>query len=232
MSEDSFYIGYRFWFENGKELLFDIELDADTLLIKNKPKEENEWGKLESFKCPNCPLSLSENKYCPLALSLKEILEKFSDIQSTEIADVFVKTNERTYHQKVAVQRGLSSLLGVVMPTSGCPILAKLKPMVKFHLPFATSDETEFRVYSTYLFAQFLKYKKGKQPDWEMKNLKQIYDDISIVNVHITNKIRELSKKDANLNAVVILETFSSFVSMSLQDTDFEHLDKYFEGLI
>jgi hypothetical protein len=166
-----------------------------------------------------------------LAVSLKTILENFSDIQSTEVADVFVKTNERTYHQKVAVQRGLSSLLGVVMPTSGCPVLAKLKPMVKFHLPFATSDETEFRVYSSYLFAQFLKQKKGEQPDWEMKNLQQIYDDISIVNYHVTNKIRELSKKDANLNAVVILETFSSFVSMSLQDKDFEHLDKYFEGL-
>jgi hypothetical protein len=231
MPDDSFYIGYRFWFENGKELLFDLELDSDTLLLKNKPEGENDWAKLESFKCPNCPLSLSENKYCPLAVSLKTILENFSDIQSTEVADVFVKTNERTYHQKVAVQRGLSSLLGVVMPTSGCPVLAKLKPMVKFHLPFATSDETEFRVYSSYLFAQFLKQKKGEQPDWEMKNLQQIYDDISIVNYHVTNKIRELSKKDANLNAVVILETFSSFVSMSLQDKDFEHLDKYFEGL-
>jgi hypothetical protein len=231
MPNESFYIGYRFWFENGKELLFDIELDADTLLLKNKSEEGKDWAKLESFKCPNCPLSLSENKYCPLALSLKNILGKFSDIQSTEVADVFVKTNERTYHQKVAVQRGLSSLLGVVMPTSGCPVLAKLKPMVKFHLPFATSDETEFRVYSSYLFAQYLKNRKGSRPDWEMKNLQQIYDDISTVNYHVTNKIRELSKKDANLNAVVILETFSSFVSMSLQDKDFEHLDKYFDGL-
>ena len=230
MSSGALNISYRFWFENGKEILFDVDIDTDTLLIINDNFKKDDWAKLESFRCPNCPLDEKEHEYCPLALSLREILLKFSDVQSTEIADIFVKTEARTYHQKEAVQRGLSSLLGVVMPTSGCPVVGKLKPMVKFHLPFATSDETEFRVFSTYLFAQYLKYKKGEMPDWEMTKLQKIYDEISQVNHHVVNKIRELSSKDANLNAVVILETFSGFVSMSLSDKDFSHLESYFKG--
>jgi len=230
MSSNTLNISYRFWFENGKEILFEIDINPETLLIKNENFTKDDWAKLESFKCPNCPLNEEENEYCPLALSLREILLKFSDVQSTEIADIFVKTEERTYHQKAAVQSGLSSLLGVMMPTSGCPVIGKLKPMVKFHLPFATSDETEFRVFSTYLFAQYLKQKKGEIPDWEMNNLQKIYDEISKVNHHIVTKIRELSSKDANLNAVVILETFSGFVSMSLSDRDFSHLENYFKG--
>ncbi len=223
-------ISYRFWFENGKEILFNININSETLLIKNEKFEKDDWAKLSSFRCPNCPLSEDENEYCPLALSLREVLLKFSDVQSTEIADIFVKTEERTYHQKAAVQKGLSSLLGVMMPTSGCPVIGKLKPMVMFHLPFATPDETEFKVFSTYLFAQYLKQKRGETPDWEMINLQKIYDEISKVNHHIVEKIRELSKKDANLNAVVILETFSGFVSMSLLDKDFSHLEKYLHG--
>ncbi len=227
---DSFNIDYRFWFENGKEILFSVTIDSESLLLETSSYKKTDWAKLDSFKCPNCTLSRDKNEYCPLALSLHKILLSFSDVQSTEIADVFVKTEERIYHKKIAVQRGLSSLLGVIMPTSGCPILGKLKPMVKFHLPFATAEETEFKVYSTYLFAQYLKMKKGDKPDWEMSGLQKIYNDISVVNHHITNKIRELSKKDANLNAVVILETFSGFVSMSLMEMDFSHLEKYFEG--
>ena len=59
------------------------------------------------------------------------------------------------------VQMGVSSLLGVIMTTSGCPIMAQLKPMVRFHLPFASLEETIFRMVSMHLVAQYLRHQDG-----------------------------------------------------------------------
>ncbi len=67
--------------------------------------------------------------------------------------------------------------MGIYMVTSGCPVMGKLKPMVKFHLPFASGEETSYRMVTMYLLAQFFKYKNGKEPDWDLKNLVKIYDN-------------------------------------------------------
>jgi len=50
------------------------------------------------------------------------------------------------------------------------PIFEKLKPMVRFHLPFASIEETKYRAISMYLLAQYFLYQQGSQPDWDLKN--------------------------------------------------------------
>ena len=37
------------------------------------------------------------------------------------------------------------------MALSGCPVLEQLKPMARFHLPFASVEETIYRAASMYL---------------------------------------------------------------------------------
>jgi hypothetical protein len=113
---------------------------------------------MSNFRCVHCPLKDAE--YCPLALRLPAIIEFFSNIYSYQTARIRVETEERTYFKETSVQHGLSSLLGIIMPASGCPIMANLKPMVPFHLPFASYAETEYRVFSTYLLDQYLRHKK------------------------------------------------------------------------
>ncbi len=224
----SFKIIYEIKCEKEEDkCIFDIDIDRKTLLIKNTlPKIE--WAKMDYFACSICPVK-DKFDYCPLAIQLPGIIKYFANKYSYQIAEIKVITEEREYFLKTSIQRGLSSLLGIIMPASGCPILAKLKPMVPFHLPFATPEETEYRVFSTYLFAQFLRWKNGLEPDWEMKNLGNIYEEIRLVNQNVVDKLKELSQKDANLNAVVILDTFTEFISMSLEDTDFSDLSHYFE---
>ncbi len=229
MQNDTIEISYDFDCDDGSHRKFAITLDKKTVLLKNNPKPV-EWAKMENFRCPVCPLQ--NEKYCPLALQLPEIIEFFSNIYSYQIANITVKTDERIYVKETSVQRGLSSLLGIIMPASGCPILAKLKPMIPFHLPFASAEETEYRVFSTYLFAQYLRYKAGLKPDWEMKKLENLYEEIRLVNHNIVKKLQKLSQKDANLNAVVILDTFTGFISMSLEDTDFSDLIDYFRDYL
>jgi Domain of unknown function (DUF6901) len=53
--------------------------------------------------------------------------------------------NERSYFKKTTMQKGIVSLLGILLVSSGCPVMAKLRPMVRFHLPFASMLATTFR---------------------------------------------------------------------------------------
>ena len=55
------------------------------------------------------------------------------------------------------------SLIGIYMVTSGCPIMDKLRPMARFHLPFASTEETIYRAISTYLLGQYFLEQKGKK---------------------------------------------------------------------
>ncbi len=220
-------ISYRFDFEDGTSKSFTVTIDRENLLIENAP-HFSDWAKIENFRCKNCPLKNAE--YCPLALRLPEIIDFFSNIYSYRKTKITVSTEPRNYVREGTVQEGLSALLGVIMPVSGCPVFAKLKPLVPFHLPFATPVETEFRVISTYLFAQYLRAKNGLQPDWQLNGLRKIYNDIQIVNRNIAEQVRTFSLKDANLNAVAILDTFSSFITMTLENKDFEDYSNYFQS--
>ena len=118
------------------------------------------------------------------------------------------------------------------MAGSGCPILGKLKSMVRFHLPFATIDETEVRTISIYLMAQYVQYKKGLEPDWTLKKLKKIYADIEVVNRNIADKLSELERQDANVNSVVILNNFAAAVHIYLDDMNIPKVESFIKEFL
>ncbi|MCK5535051.1 hypothetical protein KAI68_08035, partial [bacterium] len=131
---------YKFIFDNGVEKEFKIILDRKNLsLIQRKEsKIYSEWAKLNFFKCPNCSLNEKEHKFCPIALSLVDIINSFSSWMSYDKVKVIISTEARKYMKYTTLQKGLSSLMGIYMVTTGCPIMEKLKPMICYHLPFAT----------------------------------------------------------------------------------------------
>ncbi len=226
-----FKILYKFVFNDKLEKLFKIRIDSETLnLIRESNDVYPEWTKLSMFGCSHCPLDKKQNEYCPIAVSLKDIIDFFTNMPSYEKAKIFVLHNERQYFKQVSVQVGVSSIIGIIMATSGCPILAKMKPLVKFHLPFSSLEETEFRVLSMYLLAQYFRARKGLTADWEMKGVQKIYEKIQAVNQNIAKKIANLEKKDTSINAVVVLNNFADFVTFSLYEMDLDHLEKLFEN--
>lgn len=162
-----------------------------------------------------------------MAVNLAELVEGFSHVLSYEQTDVSIETNEREFvRHDVAVQQGLSSVLGIIMVSSGCPDLDYLRPMVRSHLPFASIGETIYRSTSMYLLAQFTRQRNGLEPDWSMEGLKEIYRRIDHINRNMTARLREGSDQDASLNAVVILDTFAQMVPLSVDGIlqDLEHL--------
>lgn len=207
MNEDSVTLLYRFDFDQGMYKDFTIELDAGTMgLILKDDLPRPEWTKLKYHQCENCPLPDSA-EYCPVAVNLASLVESFKDSISFEKTTVTVETKERNFRKETTLQKGLSALIGIYMVTSDCPIMDRLRPMVRFHLPFATPKETVYRAVSMYLTAQFFIMRKGGVPDWDLKNLSEIYKAVSIVNRGISKRISNASHKDANVNAVVILHS-------------------------
>jgi hypothetical protein len=98
--------------------------------------------------------------------------------------------------------------------------------MVQFHMPFASMDETIYRTVSMYLTAQFLLMRRGEKPDWELKNLVEIYNAVAPVNRGMTMRLRHASNEDANVNAVIILATHGTMIPNYIESSlaELEHM--------
>jgi len=215
---------YKFKFQDGREKKFEVVLNEATLeLQREDPNPKPEWTKLNYSQCENCPLPATV-QYCPVAVSLAGLVEAFSDAASYEAAEVTVETPQRTYFKKTTLQKGLSAIIGIYMSTSNCPVCDNLRPMTRFHLPFANAIETFFRSISSYLTAQFLLMRQGHTPDWELKGLQEIYKEVNTVNKGMTTRLQRATEKDANINAVVILHSFGDGISYFIESglTDIE----------
>ncbi len=205
-----------------------MKLDADnlTLIPDHEWEDKPEWTLSGNFTCKIPACAEKADDHCPIALILNRYIKLFSNFPSYERVAIRVENEQRTYLKETSLQEAFGSLLGIIMPTSGCPVLGKLKPMVRFHLPFASIEETEFRVFSMYLLAQYVRMKHHLKPDWEMNELKQLYEDIQTINRNFAQKIADLEKMDTSINSVIVLNNFADSVSFSLEEnlSQFEKL--------
>jgi hypothetical protein len=223
---------YTYKFTDGSTKRFDIRLDASTLLlIAKRPENPPLWALLPFNKCAICPLSEKEHVYCPISANFAGIVEEFKNFLSHERVSVTVACEERFYGKETTVQGGLSPLLGIIMTTGGCPIMEQLKPMVRFHLPFASLDETIFRGVTMFLTAQYFRRQDGKEAAWSLDGLQKIYTEVGQVNQGFANRMRAAAKKDANVNALVNLDVFASMMTLAAEDT-LRKLKPYFSALL
>lgn len=214
MGPAEFVIRYEFTHaaegdEPARASSFTIRIDPRTLLnAAPPPTEVPAWAELAFEKCPHCPLREEDSPTCPAAIRLPEVVAQFGNLFSFARVSARVTVPERTYVQEdVSVQVALASLLGVYMVTSGCPVLSGLRPMVRFHLPFATELETSTRAASMYLLGQYLVAQEGGTPDWEMKQLAEDFRGASQVNRAFAARLRAAAAKDANVNALIRLDS-------------------------
>lgn len=203
-----------------------VRMDPDTMETRHSTDPPPGWAQLEVKQCDVCPLKQTEHPYCPAALSFVEILEEFGEILSYRKVTATVTTNQRSITAKTTLQKALSSLVGLRMATCGCPVLAKFRPMARFHLPFATTEETVYRSASAYLLAQYFMRRNGKDADLDLTGLSRLYDDIHQVNVYLAERLRTIPAGDAHLNALVILDLFTLALPQSIDEnlSEIEHL--------
>ncbi|MEI7946470.1 MAG: hypothetical protein WCJ02_07230 [bacterium] len=232
-TEEPICYKYHFEFESGKKLDFEINLDPDTLNVMRKDVENlPAWTERRYHQCPNCTLEGSKHTYCPIAVQVMDLVTAFKDHVSHETVNVCVETEQRNYSHRGPLQHAVSSLLGIYMTTSGCPVMEKLKPMVRYHLPFASLEETAYRHISMYLTAQFLRAQKGLSADWKLDQLISTYAEIHTLNTHFCKRITSEAAKDTNLNAVVILSNFTDFIPFNVSDGEIGNLATIFRSYL
>jgi hypothetical protein len=68
-----------------------------------------------------------------------------------------------------------------------------------------------------YLLRQFFRNKAGKETDFELKKLPDLYSQVESVNEGILRRIRsQLREGDADANAIVILNGFAQILNIEL----------------
>lgn len=221
---------YEIFFRNNEQRFeYTVELDPDTLEHEAPPNAASRWTELAYKQCPHCPLKPEETPHCPLALRVSPLIN-VPKCKSYDPVRVVVTQDDKRISMETTAQEAFSSLLGLIMPTSGCPHTAFFKPMAWYHQPFAASDETLFRVCASYLMGSFLLQRdflqkellpkepliNGQPPDLNV--LKTVYDNMHTINVKLASRLTYDVQTDSTLNAIVLLDLLTKDLPMAIDE--------------
>jgi hypothetical protein len=202
-------LSYAFTFSDGHTVTLELSFDESMRLCQSAPAE---WTRLQFHRCPHCPLP-DDAEHCPFAAGLAPFLASFDGVDSFERVRVVVRTPQREVAAERAVQHGLASLIGLVGATSGCPHLDFFRPMARFHLPFASEQETLVRAFSMHLLEDWI---SGRP--LSLDDLAQDYAAAAQVNRTMADRIRAAFRRDAVVNALVSLDAYAQAVPYVLEE--------------
>jgi len=213
-------IEYCFRFSKKKQEIYNIEIDNNNLeLVGNEPENIPYWADLEFNKCPNCPLKIVSNPHCLLTLNLVNVINSFDQILSLDLIDLEVKMKERNISQQTTAQKALSSLIGLLIATSGCPHTEFLKPMARFHLPLAGMEETIYRACSMYLLGQYFKKNEESKFEITLEGLILIYKNLETINASVTKRLIAATKAVAVINSLIMLDVYSKAMPIVIESS-------------
>lgn len=216
---------YRFKFVDGSTVEFEVDQDRPPL-PRGEAGSRAFWTRLAFHRCGNCPLPETDTA-CPAAVDLEAVTRRFQDVISHEAAEVEVVTPERMYRKSCDVQTGLRSLLGLIFATGRCPVLSRFKSLARYHLPFATIQESLFRFVSAHLLSQYFEHQAGRPAGFSLRGLADFLGEVEVVDQCFKRRLDAACEKDAALNAMGTLGLMAMCVRDSLEH-EVEELRKEF----
>ncbi len=208
------HIRYRFDLPDGSQKIVDFEFaEPDFRLANLRPPQPPFWTELGFSQCANCPLNAERHPYCPPALHMADAVEKLQALVSFDTVGVTVIQAERTIYANMPVQQALSSVLGLIMATAGCPWTDKLRPMARFHLPFADEAETVYRSVTMYLLAREL---TGRADVRGFKDLETLYENLHVVNRDMSRRLGAATRTDPARNAIALLDAYTTLLPAAI----------------
>lgn len=185
-------IEYRITLDDQHQLNYRIELERhyDPQAAAAAPR----WTRLEHNRCSNCPLDRERYSHCPAAVDLHGVIEDFRNLPAFRKAGICVRTPEREYIKQAGLEEGLRALIGLIMASSACPLLAPL-----------------------YLMRQYFNFREGRHADWELKGLVRLFQQLQLVNQAFWQRIHDTCVSDSNLKAFLTFFSLSSSISYSLE---------------
>lgn len=211
-------IQYIFRFADGQESRFPLRLDGERLEPAVTEESPPDWARIGFHRCANCPLDETIQQWCPLARSLVGTVALLGNVLSYHDVEVEAITPERRIRHTTSAQNGISAMMGLIIATSGCPRTAFFKPMARFHLPFATEEETMYRAASMYLLGQFFRRQQGQDAEMGFDGLLDIYRNMEIVNRAMADRLRAAAREDGTVNALVLLDMYAKTLPVAVED--------------
>lgn len=222
-------VHYTFEFSDGSRAEFSVDEKAAVPPALRSPEGLPAWMSLDTHRCPHCPLTRSRQMVCPAIDAIFPTIKSLDLRVSSDTCNLTVEQNDVTHHARTSIQNAARSLIGLQLALSACPTMRRLRPLARFHMPLAGADETIFRVFGMHMLLQFLRRTKGKSPDWTLRGLQALYQDIHAVNRCLAQRIRAATRKDATINGLVILDAVAHEVDYSIE-TNLERLAPHFEA--
>ncbi len=214
------WVQYIFRFADGRELRFPIRLDTDEAEQDGPHGEEPPpWTRLDFHRCDHCPLEPERTPICPLAQALARPVRMLGGILSYDEVDVEVITPERRTLNHTTAQNGISAMMGLIIATSGCPHMDFLKPMARFHLPFATQAETLYRASTMYLLGQYFRRQQALPAELGFRGLVVMYRNVETVNHAMAERLRAASREDGTVNALILLDIYAKTLPLAVEET-------------
>jgi hypothetical protein len=208
-------IAYRFDLPDGSAKTLEFAFDAvDFKMLKAPPDPPPFWTELAFSRCANCPLDEGLNPHCPAALQLASALEPLSELVSFDAVGVTVTQAERTVYAQTSAQQAMSSVIGLVMATSGCPWTDHLRPMARFHLPFASEAETLYRSIGMFLLARAI---AGSDESRGFAALESLYENLHVVNRDMSRRLGAAARTDPARNAMALLDAYTTLLPAALE---------------
>ena len=206
-------IRYRFDLPDGSFRTLDFAFDAiDFRLSTPGPVEPPFWTELKYNQCANCPLNAAEHPHCPAALQMAPAVESLKALVSFDTVGVTVTQAERTVYAEISAQQAMSSVLGLIMATAGCPWTDRLRPMARFHLPFASEAETVFRSVCMFLLAREL---AGTEGGHGFEGLEKLYENLHVVNRDMSRRLGAATRTDSGRNAMALLDSYATSLPLA-----------------
>ena len=104
----------------------------------------------------------------------------------------------------------MSSVLGLIMATAGCPWTDRLRPMARFHLPFASEAETVYRSVCMFLLAREL---AGAARLQGFAALEELYENLHVVNRDMSRRLGAATRTDPARNAMALLDAYTTLAA-------------------
>lgn len=141
-------------------------------------------------------------------------VEPLKALVSFDAVGVTVTQSERTVYAKTTAQQAMSSVLGLIMATAGCPWTDRFRPMARFHLPFASESETVYRSVSMFLLAREL---MGVKPAEGFAALEVLYENLHVVNRDMSRRLGAATHTDPARNAMALLDAYTTLLPAALE---------------
>lgn len=203
-----------------------IELDAPPQRAAGLPIVDDgdrpAWTNLGAARCKGCPVEAADDAACPAAVAVKDVVDALGDVASIDAVDVVVRFADREVRKRASGAEAARSVFGLLMATSGCPVLEVMRPLARQHVPFATEEEFLFRLVGLHLlqswFASGGQAHSGVVSPVSLQRLPAYLRQLQALNTAFAARLRQACRGDAGPNAMCQLFSLSLGAGCDVDD--------------